>query len=62
MPTRLSIDTKLLRTALTVSGMRTSTAAVTKALEEFIARRHQRTLIDLFNKLQWDSGFEYKRA
>ena len=60
MPTRLSLDTKLIEQALAVSGARTKKAAVTKALEEFIARRSQRKLTDLFNKLEWDSDFDYK--
>jgi Arc/MetJ family transcription regulator len=60
MPTRLSLDTKLIEQALAVSGTRTKKAAVTKALEEFIARRSQRKLTDLFNKLEWDSNFDYK--
>ena len=34
--------------------------AVTKALEEFIARREQRRIIDLFGKLDWDESFNYK--
>jgi hypothetical protein len=62
MPTHLLIDTKLVEQALAVSGARTRKAAVTKALEEFIARRRQRKLIDLFNKLEWDSGFDHKSA
>jgi len=37
----LSIDPNLLDRALAVSGGRTKKAAVTKALEEFIARRRQ---------------------
>lgn len=35
-------------------------AAVTRALEEFIARRKQRGLIDLMGKLEWDTSFDYK--
>ena len=35
-------------------------AAVTKALQEFIARRRQKRLIELMGKLEWDEGFDYK--
>jgi len=38
----------------------TKKGAVTKALEEFIARREQRRIIDLFGKLDWDESFNYK--
>jgi hypothetical protein len=60
MATNLSIDPKLIELALEVSGERTRRAAVTKALEEFIARRQQRRLLDLFGKLEWDSSYDYK--
>jgi hypothetical protein len=43
-----------------VSGERTKKAAVTKALQEFIARRRQKRLLDLMGKLEWDSSYDYK--
>ena len=60
MATNLSIDPKLIDRALEVSGERTKKAAVTKALQEFVARRQQKRLLDLLGKLEWDSGFDYK--
>ena len=60
MATNLSIDPDLLDRALTVSGERTKKAAVTKALQEFIARRRQKRLLDLMGQLEWDEGFDYK--
>ncbi len=60
MATNLSIDPDLLDEALEVSGERTKKAAVTKALQEFIARRRQKGLLDLFGKLEWDSSYDYK--
>ncbi len=60
MATNLSLDPDLLDRALKVSGERTKKAAVTRALEEFIARRKQKRLIDLMGKLDWDSSFDYK--
>ena len=41
MATNLAIDPSLLDRAVQVSGERTKKAAVTKALQEFIARREQ---------------------
>ena len=32
----------------------------TKALQEFIARREQRKVLDLMGKLEWDKSFDYK--
>ena len=60
MATNLSIDPDLLERALEVSGERTKKAAVTKALQEFIARRRQKRLLDLVGKLEWDTSYHYK--
>ncbi|HWA88524.1 MAG TPA: type II toxin-antitoxin system VapB family antitoxin [Rhizomicrobium sp.] len=61
MATNLAIDPKLIEKALEVSGERTKKAAVTKALEEFIARRDQRRLLDLVGQLDWDPDYDYKK-
>jgi hypothetical protein len=60
MATNLSLDPKLIEQAVKVSGERTKKAAVTRALEEFIARRNQKHLLDLMGKLEWDTDFDYK--
>ena len=60
MATNLSLDPELLERALQVSGERTKKAAVTKALQEFIARRKQKRLMELFGKLEWDTTYDYK--
>jgi Arc/MetJ family transcription regulator len=60
MATNLSIDPDLLERALKVSGESTKKAAVTKALQEFIARRKQRGLLELMGKLEWDTSYDYK--
>ena len=44
-----------------MSGERTKAAAVTKALQEFIARRKQKRVLDLFGKLEWDPQYDYKK-
>lgn len=60
MATNLSIDPELIERALALSGERTKKAAVTKALQEFIARREQKRLLELFGKLEWDADYDYK--
>ena len=60
MPINLAIDPNSLNRAHAVGGERTETATVTKALEEFIARRRQRKLLDLMGKLEWDTSFDHK--
>jgi hypothetical protein len=60
MATNLAIDPELLDRAVQVSGERTKKAVVTKALQEFIARREQRRIAELIGKLEWDDTFDYK--
>lgn len=60
MATNLAIDPALIERALAVSGERTKKAAVTRALEEFIARHEQRRIVELFGTLDWDESFDYK--
>ena len=60
MATNLSLDPDLLERAFKVSGERTKEAAVTQALEEFIARRSQKRLVDMMDKLEWNESFDYK--
>jgi Arc/MetJ family transcription regulator len=60
MATNLAIDPDLLERAVEVSGATTKTAAVTQALREFIARREQAGVLELFGALEWDPAFDYK--
>ena len=60
MATNLALDPDLIERALEVSGEKTKKAAVTRALEEFIARRGQKRLVSLMGKLEWDATFDYK--
>lgn len=62
MATNLAIDLALLDRAVEVSGERTEKAVVTKALQEFIARREQRRAIELMGKLEWDEVLRGERS
>ena len=59
MATNLAIDPDLLDRAVLVSGEKTKRAVVTKALQEFIARREQRRVVELIGTLEWDGSFDY---
>jgi len=61
MATNLSIDPELLERALELSGEKTKKAAVNKALREFVARREQKEIVQLFGKLDWDRKYDYKK-
>ena len=62
MATNLAIDPALLERALAVGGERTKKATVTRALEEFITRREQAGIVDLFGEVEWDESYDHKRA
>jgi Arc/MetJ family transcription regulator len=60
MAINLSLDPKLIGQAVKVGGERSKKATVTRALEEYVARRQQKRLADLMGKLEWDGSFDYK--
>ncbi len=58
--TNLAIDSNLVERVLEISGERTRKAAVTKALQEYIARREQKQPTELFGCLECDADYDYK--
>jgi Arc/MetJ family transcription regulator len=61
MPTNLAIDDRLLEEALRIGGHRTKKATVTEALEEYIQRRKQARILELFGKVDFDPKYNYKK-
>jgi Arc/MetJ family transcription regulator len=61
MATNLAIDDRLLEEALKVGGHRTKKATVTEALHEYIQRREQTKIIELFGKVEFDPKHDYKK-
>ena len=55
-----SIDRELLEQAMKVSGETSASAVLTKALEEYIARRSSKRILELAGKLDWDPTHDYK--
>ncbi len=62
MPTNLAIDEELLEEALRVGGQRTKKATVNEALREYVQRRKQLQMLELFGKIEFDPSFDYKSA
>ncbi len=60
MPTNLALDDALLDEAVRIGGKATKKATVTEALEEYIARRKQARIIDLFGAIDFDPKYDYK--
>jgi len=62
MATNLAIDEKLLEEALHIGGHRTKKATVTEALQEYIQRRKQTRVLELFGRIDFDPEYDYKKA
>jgi Arc/MetJ family transcription regulator len=60
MPTNLAISDELLEEALQLGGHRTKKATVNEALKEYIQRRKQRKILDLFGQIDYDPEYDYK--
>jgi hypothetical protein len=60
MPTNLALDDRLVEEAKRLGHHASKRAAVNEALAEYVARRRQRRIVDLFGKLEWDSKYDYK--
>jgi len=60
--TNLAINSDLLDEALSLGGMRTKKDTVNQALTEFVQRRKQREIAELFGSLPFDEDYDYKKA
>lgn len=61
MTTNLDLDPALINEAVAISGSSTKKEAVTRALEEFIARRRQAGISRLFGTIEYDPKYDYKK-
>jgi len=62
MKTNLEIDDSLIKEALILGGFKTKNDAVNTALREFVNRRKQPEIIELFGKLEPDTDYDYKEC
>ncbi len=62
MATNLAIDDNLLHEALKISGLRTKKDTVNLALKEFVDKRKQMEIIELFGKMDPDPDYDYKKG
>jgi Arc/MetJ family transcription regulator len=61
MVANLAIDDALLVQAQGIAGLKTKRETVNLALKEFIQRRKQEEIIDLFGTLELDENYDYKK-
>jgi hypothetical protein len=58
--TNLQIDDTLIHKAVKLGGHKTNTAAVTKALVEYIDHLEQEKILKMFGTVDYDPGYDYK--
>ena len=61
MATNLALDDQLLEEALRIGGRATKRETVTEALQEYINRRKQAAVVDLFGTVEYDPRHDYKK-
>ena len=62
MPTNLAIDDGLIEEAKQLGRHGTKKDAVTRALVEYVQRLKQQRILNLFGKIDYDPGYDYKKA
>lgn len=62
MPSNLDYDPELLNEAQKIGGHRYKKDAVNAALKEYVQRRKQPSIIQLFGKIDYDEAYDYKQA
>ena len=62
MATNLALDDKLIIQAQKAGRHKTKKEAVTTALKDYIAHRKQIEILDLFDKIDFDRNYDYKKA
>jgi hypothetical protein len=60
MATNLALDDKLIEEARRIGKHATKKAAVTAALQEYVQRRKQASIIELFGTIDYDHERDYK--
>jgi len=62
MPTNLAIDDRLIEEARRIGHHSTKKEAVTAALDEYIRRRKQMQILDLFHTIHYHEDYAYKAS
>jgi Arc/MetJ family transcription regulator len=61
MATNLAIDDSLIEEAKNIGHHKTKKAAVTVALQEYIQRHKQSEIIKLFDHIEYEENYDYKK-
>jgi Arc/MetJ family transcription regulator len=60
MATNLALDDKLISEAQKIGNHKTKKSAVNEALKEYIQRREQLQILNLFGTIDYDKNYKYK--
>jgi Arc/MetJ family transcription regulator len=60
MATNIELNEKLLTKAMKLGGITTKKEAVNQALAEYVQRREQTKVTEMFGKVEFDATFDYK--
>lgn len=61
MATNLELDNELIQEALKLGGHRTKRAVVEEALQEYVQRRKQLKITELFGTIEYEDEYDYKQ-
>lgn len=61
MASNLAIDDSLLVLAQQLAGLKTKRETVNLALKEFVQRRKQDEILDLFGAIDYEPDYDYKQ-
>ena len=61
MVINLQIDEALVQEALSLGDQQTERDVVEQALREYVQRRKQRMILDLFGTIDYDENYDYKQ-
>lgn len=61
MATNIELNGILLSKAMRLGGMKTKKDAVNEALAEYVRRREQLKITELFGQIDYDETFDYKK-
>jgi hypothetical protein len=60
MATNIDLNEKIISKAMRLAKLKTKKEAVNLALQEFVDRREQLKVIDLFGTVDFDESYDYK--
>jgi Arc/MetJ family transcription regulator len=62
MPVNVTVDDKLVEDARKLGQHETDKEAVNAALEEYVRRRNQLKILELFGTIDYDPDYDYKEG